>query len=310
MSDRTGAVKDQAIGWLIRQRDGDFDDWEGFEAWLAADAAHARAWHETAAADRDLDALLADARWPAADSLPEPANDVAPTRRRWIVAVAASLAAVSGTWFLWPAHDLYPVETRPGERRVVQLADSRIELNGATRLMLDRRDPRYAAIEHGQAMFDVHHDTAHPFRVQAGDRTLVDAGTAFEVTSEPDRLVVAVSEGLVIADPDGQSVRIPAGARMVERRGQAAELSSVPAADVATWRQGQLVYDGAPIQQVAADLQRNLGVSVKVADAARARTVRGVLRLDGGAEPTMGRLGVILGVRVEKSGKGWVIGGP
>lgn len=311
MSDRKGAVKDQAIAWLIRQRDGDFDDWDGFEAWLAADAAHVRLYHELAAADRDLDALLEGARWPDAAAPLAPANDVAPTRRRWIGGVAAAAGAVvAGSWAFWPAQDLYTVQTAAGERRTIQLADSRIELNGDTRITLDRRDSRFAAFERGQAMFEVRHDSAHPFRVKVGDRNFMDAGTSFEVTRDPKELEVAVSEGLVIADPDGQATRIPAGQRFVERGGGGAEVVPVRSADVATWRQGQLVYDGVPLDRVAADLQRNLGVKVKVAESMQARTLRGVLRLDGGAEATMARLGAILGARVEKSGKGWIIGGP
>lgn len=310
MSERTGALKDQAIAWLIRQRDETFDDWEGFELWLATSADHARLYHELAAAERELDVVIDGARWPQDNELPASANDAAPVRRRWIGgAIAASLALAAGAWTLWPSRDLYAVQTAGGERRTVQLADSRVELNGATRVMFDRRDPRYAVVDHGQAMFEVRHDAAHPFTVRAGDRTLVDAGTAFEVTRDRDGLEVAVSEGLVIADPAGQAVRIPAGARLSERHGSA-EVTPVQPADVATWRQGQLVYDGVPIDRVAADLERNLGVPVKVAMVARGRTLRGVLRLDGGADETMARLGVILGARVEKSGKGWVIGGP
>lgn len=310
MSERTGALKDQAIAWLIRQRDETFEDWDGFEAWLATSAEHARLYHEMAAAEHELDALVEGVRWPQDDGRQAPANDVAPDRRRWIGgAIAASLALAAGVWTLWPSRDLYAVQTAAGERRTVQLADSRVELNGATRVMFDRHDPRYAVVDHGQAMFEVRHDAGHPFTVRAGDRTLVDAGTAFEVTRDRDGLEVAVSEGLVIADPAGQAVRIPAGARLTERHGSA-EVTPVPPADVATWRQGQLVYDGVSIDRVAADLERNLGVPVKVATVARGRTLRGVLRLDGGADETMARLGAILGARVEKSGKGWVIGGP
>lgn len=310
MSERTSALEDQAIAWLILQRDESFDDWDGFAAWLATSAEHARAYHAAAAADRDIDALVENARWPVEPVSPVAANDEAPARRRWIGgAVAATLAVMAGSWVLWPSRDLYAVQTAAGERRIVRLADSRVELNGATRVMLDRRDPRYAVVERGQAMFEVRHDAAHPFTVRAGDRTLVDAGTAFEVTRDASGLEVAVSEGLVIADPGGQAVRIPAGTRLVEQGGTA-EVVPVRPADVASWRQGQLLYDGAPIGRVAADLERNLGVPVKVAVTARGRTLRGVLRLDGGADPTMARLGAILGTRVEKSGKGWVIGDP
>jgi transmembrane sensor len=47
-----------------------------------------------------------------------------------------------------------------------------------------------------------------------------------------------------------------------------------------------------------------------VSTAAAERPFRGVVRLDGGVEPTMARLGVLLGANVRRSGKGWVIAGP
>ena len=50
MTDWTREMEEEAIAWLIRQRDPSFDDWETFEAWLAADAARARAYAELAAA--------------------------------------------------------------------------------------------------------------------------------------------------------------------------------------------------------------------------------------------------------------------
>ncbi len=39
-------------------------------------------------------------------------------------------------------------------------------------------------------------------------------------------------------------------------------------------------------------------------------TFRGVVRLDGGAEPTTSRLGALLGVKVTRSGEKWMIAGP
>jgi len=315
MNDWTREMEEEAIAWLIRQRDPSFDGWDTFEAWLAADAAHARAYAETAAADRDLDELLTGVSWPV-DAEPEPEfhDPIVPTRRRWLggaMAASVALAVAAGSWFAWPSRDLYSVQTAAGERRTVTLADTQLELNGETRIQLDRKDQRFARMERGQALFMVKHDPARPFRLETSDATLVDAGTTFEVTAGGGALDLAVSEGMVVVDPGSAGINVPAGQRFVLAKGQrTGRLSAVRPSDVGTWRSGQLFYDGAPLSRVAADLQRNLGVPVSVNNAAAARPFRGVVRLDGGVEPTMARLGILLGANVRRSGKGWVIAGP
>ncbi len=310
MSDRQRAIDTEAIDWLIRQRDEHFHDWPAFETWLSASPDHLAAYAGMAGADRELDDMLPQLVWPVAGEAV--AGESRPSRRYWLGgAIAASLAVAVGTWSLWPSRDIYAVQTAAGERRTVRLAGSRIELNGATRLRLDRRDPRFASLDRGQAVFIVTHDNAHPFRVESADATLLDAGTTFEVTRDDEGLDVAVSEGLVIFNPDGQAIRIPAGERLVDARGSASiAVTAIKPSDVGAWRDGQLVYDGAPLPRVAADLERNLGVKVAVAPSAARMTFRGVVRLDGGAEPTMNRLSALLGVKVKRSGEKWMIAGP
>jgi transmembrane sensor len=309
MSDWTRAMEDEAIAWLIGQRDERFDDWTGFEAWLSADPAHPRAYAAMAADDRDLDEMLPAISWPV-EEYPDDAP-VAPTRRYWLGGgIAAALALTVATWTLLPARDLYSVQTAAGERRTIQLAGSRVDLNGDTRVMLDRGDPRYAQLDHGQAVFVVKHDAARPFRVDTAGASLVDAGTTFEVTSDAGNLDVAVSEGLVLVDPDKDTTRVAAGQRLVRARGQKGDVTAVRPSDVGAWRDGQLFYDGASLSRVAADLQRNLGVRVTVSDGAAQRSFRGVVRLDGGADATMARLGILLGVTVRRSGDGWMVSGP
>jgi transmembrane sensor len=313
MTDWTREMEEEAIAWLIRQRDPAFDGWDEFEAWLASDLAHARAYAETAAADRDLDDMLAGVTWPA-ERMPEHEEPVLPPRRRWLsgaLAASVAIAVAAGSWLAWPSRDLYSVQTVAGERRTVTLADTTLDLNGDTRIQLDRKDQRFARLEHGQALFTVRHDPAHPFRLETADATLVDAGTTFEVTAADGALDLAVSEGMVVVDPRSAAIKVPAGQHFVLAKGQRiGRLSPIRPSEVGAWRNGQLFYDGAPLSRVAADLQRNLGVPVSVSANVAVRPFRGVVRLDGGVEPTMARLGILIGADVRRSGKGWVIAGP
>lgn len=317
MSEPRTIIEDQAIGWIIRMRDPAFAGWEAFTRWLEEDPVHASVYDEMALADADVPETL-PAPPPPAPPVPRPANDEKPVRQRprWATrrgaigwAVAASLVAVVGYSSLVPGTAPYAVESIAGERRSVTLADgSRIELNGVSKVMLDRERPRFARLESGEALFTVVHDSARPFTVEAGDATLVDAGTAFDVIRADGVTQVAVSEGVVIYNPKGENVRLVAGKTL--RAADAGEQVSVGTIDpgvVAAWRQGRLIYTAAPLSAVAADLARNLGIPVSAAPGVAARPFSGVIRIDGDRESLRGRVGALLGVDVRRAGNGWVL---
>ncbi|WP_430991301.1 FecR domain-containing protein, partial [Escherichia coli] len=81
----------------------------------------------------------------------------APTRRLWAwvgggtaVAAAASIALMVAPIGSGSASAAYTIETKPGQRQDVALNDgTRIELNGASRVVLDRNNPRIATLEAG-----------------------------------------------------------------------------------------------------------------------------------------------------------------
>lgn len=303
-------IEDAAVDWLLRQRDPAFQQWDAFTDWLEADPAHASAYAEVAAIDRDLDRL------PPADLPATPAVMPTPSRpsprrvaRATAVAIAGCVAALVGYTSIDAGRDLYVVETAAGQRRTVVLAaGTTVVMNGSSRLRFDRQDTRYASLDRGQAVFEVRHDSARPFTVETGGRTLIDAGTTFEVTRETDRLGVAVSDGLVILDPQAARLRIPAG-RAVSLRdeGPHAELRTVAPADVGAWRQDRLTYDGATIGDVAADLHRNLGITVRATPAVARRPFRGVLLLRPELRTQLGELGPVLGVTIKRVGAEWVL---
>src|SRR6185436_8428609 len=105
----------------------------------------------------------------------------------------------------------YEVATAAGEQRSVPLGDgSVVALNGGTRLILDRRNPRFAELAAGEATFTIRHDSAAPFVVAAGEHRIHDLGTAFNMVHEGDRLVVEVIEGAVRYDPHAAAISLTA----------------------------------------------------------------------------------------------------
>ena len=88
---------------------------------------------------------------------------------------------------------------RVGEQKVVNLNDgSVITLNTGSELLVGLSDQsRKIILRRGEAYFEVARDSERPFTVDAGLRSVTVLGTEFNIRKSPDRLQVAVSEGLV-----------------------------------------------------------------------------------------------------------------
>jgi transmembrane sensor len=311
MFESRAEIEEQAIGWVIRTRDPAFAGWEEFTEWLERNPAHSRIYDELAAADVDLDdTLLSPPAPPRAIPAPERRGLLHPSRRGFVGwAVAASLLGVISYSALISDPSTYPVETAAGTRHTVTLADgSRIDLNGATRLLLDRENPRLAKLERGEALFTVVHDDDRPFIVEAGDATLMDAGTVFNVVRTPETLEVAVSEGEVVYNPEAEKVRLRQGRalRAVEGEARVWIGDAVPQS-IGSWRDNELVYGGAPLATIAADLSRNLGVAVSADRSVAARPFSGVIRLEGERDQIVPQAAALAGARAQRSDRGWIL---
>lgn len=309
MSEAAKSIEQQAIGWVIRLRDPGFAGWDDFTSWLEADPAHARIYQDIAAADQDV------AEWLSAPPPPVLVPVARPERRdptrRWAMAGVASalLVAVTSYALLGTGASPYAIETAPGARRSVTLADgSRIDLNGATRLVLDRDGPRFARLDRGEAFFTVVHDETHPFIVETGGAELRDVGTAFNVVRSENLTEVAVSEGAVVYNPDAERVYLPAGkALRVADADPDLRVTDASPASVASWRSGRLIYNGAPLAAIAADLSRNLGVKVSVDPGVAAIPFNGVILLDADPDRVLRRVATLLGVEARRGKDGWLL---
>lgn len=307
----TGQDRDrEAIGWVLKLRaGGDAADWLAFTEWLEADPANAAAYEAAELADDGLEALAPAEALRAAETRPVSARRW-PTRRFVLGGgIAAALAAVVGISTLRPVADPYLVETAAGERRAVDLADgSRIELNGGTRITLDRSDARLARLEHGEALFTVVHDDDDPFVVLAGEARIVDLGTVFNVVHSDSLTEVGVAEGLVSYRQGRDAVELRPGMTMQVADGSAARVSRGAATDVASWRGGRLTYRDATVGRVADDLGRNLGLLVKARPEVAARPFTGVINLDGRAD-SVPRAAALMGVSaVRREDGAWLLG--
>ena len=297
-----------AIDWIIRQRDPAFADWDAFADWLAESPGHAELYDALACLDQDLDALPPAAAPSIAIRPREPGR---PSRRLWFGgAIAAALVAMVSLPNLGLFGDASRIETAAGEHRTVELADgSKIEINGASIIALDDDRPRFARLESGEAMFHVVHRDGDPFIVEAGASRIVDLGTAFNVVRRDRQTSVAVSEGVVLYNPERDKVRVAAGQAIEARDGdiEPPQVRDIDIAQVGAWRSGLLVYNSASLATVADDLKRTAGIELTIAPEAADRSFSGALVIDTDRARTVADLAALSGTTAERRGDGWVL---
>lgn len=318
MTAETAHIVDRAIDWQLRQADMDEQDWHAFVAWIEEDPAHARAFDAVA-----LDmALLAEhpeiypAEPVAASVVVEPSRVVSPRRRVWAwagggVAVAAAACL---TLVLLPVGEsgktsLYAVETKPGQRQDIALNDgTRIELNGASRLLLDRNNTRVATLDSGEATFHVRHDAGAPFTVRSGAQVVQDVGTVFNVERDGKRLDVQVAEGSVLLQPKREAVALRAGsAATVHEDVGSIVLSKVDVTKVGAWRTGAIAFSGEPFGRVASAVRRIDGVTLSIESSLSQRPFSGMVRLTGTAARDVPHLAALVGADWHHDGERWFI---
>ncbi|XKH39232.1 FecR family protein [Azospirillum doebereinerae] len=299
---RTGQDDDtlfsEASAWFFRLQAEDHTAAEraAFAAWLARGPAQARAWAEV----RDLlGALEAPAR--AAHRVASPTASLkrphaAPVRRALRSVATAALVLLLAGGALWRGPTLYQNAiadhaTAAGQRLTLRLPDgSTADLNTDSALAVDfRGEERRVRLLRGEAWFQVSHDPAHPFVVDAGVGAARVLGTQFSVRRDDDRVTVTVGEGLVevAAVESGGEFRWEDTVRV--RPGESVEtgprgLSAPQAADPGiafAWRHGQIVFRQQSLASVIDALNRQWpGRIVLLNEEAAERVVSGVFSLD------------------------------
>ena len=255
----------------------------------AIDQAAARAWrlqspaHEQAASEVErLWALLGQA---AAEPV---APVIALRRRSWRWSVPLATAALlllaawlpQHTWLGWYAD----LATAPGEIRRIELEDgSMITLNGATALdWSNEGSQRTIRLYRGEADFQVAPDAARPFVVEAGPAHIRVTGTRFDVDYSAEQVVLAVTEGKVLAS-DAKAVpkQVVASQQVRWQSDELQDIQPLDARQQLAWLRGKLVFRAQPLSEVFARLQRSQSERVLfVDDSVRDLKVTGVFASD------------------------------
>lgn len=268
--DLAGLSPDQAAARLLLEiNEADPVQAARLDAWLDRAPAHREAW------------LRAQALWDSFDGADDHRPLDLPRRRArtlrgrsvapWALAAACLAAAAGLVWVLepWrpvvkppPSVQSYAFEAAD-RIRLIDLPDgSKASLAAHSALTLTYApSERRLRLVRGHVFFDVAHQAARPFVVEAGGRRITALGTRFDVRSDAEGLQVTLLEGRVRVDSpslDGPqaAVELRPGEELVAAPGRAPTVGQADAAKAEAWRQTRLVFEDRPLREVIAELNR------------------------------------------------------
>ena len=303
-----------AADWWVRLREPDDsgDTVEQWLAWTAEDERHLQAFEHVSALAERLGQLDRVSRQALINAFARPAS---PPRRRWLpLAAAASVAAVvlSGALYIgWTrfGNSTQVFQSAVAQNRNFSLPDgTKVALGAASTLTVQySRDRRSVELRGGEAFFDVMHDARRPFVVTAGNVSVHDIGTAFDVRRTGEWVMVAVTQGRVaIADlragaSQHNMLEATAGQRVsFDPSAPGMAVDTVTPAQATAWRNDRLEFIDEPLSVVIANLNRYTNKPVHILDSdLNALTYTGTVRADA-IDSWVGALPEVFPLQVSK----------
>lgn len=297
-------VLEDAVEWFVRRDAGNLSEAErtAFEAWLATDPAHARAYAEVERTWADLDRLPAgraprlhaagvEASVDATDEFG--AVPAIGRRRAWRRLVGTAVAAGLGLLlvFGWdlPTRLRADAVSGTGETLSLTLPDgSTVLLNTVSALAVEYSPgQRRVRLLRGEAAFTVAKGARRPFVVEADSGRSTALGTVFLVRRLDSGATVTVLESRVAVEygrtsgdtsGDGQKAVLAPGQRIAYTVGRGlGRVETVDPQVAAAWRRGKLIFVDRPLGEVIDELDRYHRGEIRIVDESlRDRKVTGV----------------------------------
>jgi len=158
---------------------------------------------------------------------------------------------------------------RAGEYQLVLADGTRVWLNSQTTL---RYPLRFEGHERkvelvGEAYFEVTHNSKMPFRVEAGEQTITDLGTHFNIKAYDDDATIATTllEGSVNVNDklSGQTrLLIPGNQASVAKGNGEINITNVRLDEVTAWKNGYFIFDNEDVRSVMKTISRWYDVDV------------------------------------------------
>lgn len=268
-----GPLQREAYAWICRFMAGDMTstEIEAMKAWYGRSRLHAAAYAD---ARRMWNALgpVANAGMPDSEAADNTIRSVdyprktllSPVGRRALLggALAASAAYVliKPPLDLWPSYSelMADYRTGAGEHRQVTLADTvSLDLNSKTSIAVRSQTADMTQIEliSGEAAFST--GAASPeLTVVAASGRIVATHSEFNLRCDDAQVSIACLSGSLVVMRDGRTTRLDARQQTSYGHQGISAVTTVNPDHVTAWRQGRLIFEGAPVAQVIAEINR------------------------------------------------------
>jgi len=285
--DAQRSLLEEAQRWIRLPEDASASDQAALAAWIRRSPQHLQAYLQMQALEAELEGLDSHAQIDLDKLLARSANNVVEigtalprrqqrqTRRWWPAAAIGAIAAVAIVATLLHQKVAAPLEysTNTGEQRRIALADgSIIELNTQSHIRVSyTRSLRQVELLAGEALFNVKHNLARPFRVVVASQVIDDLATEFDVYLHPDAVTsLAVVTGRVQVSSPSSAVRLAAGEQLtLSSSGEPGRRDKVDTAAIASWRKHRIGFENTPIAAAAAEFNRYNQHKIQIIDAAK-----------------------------------------
>ncbi|MDD5033686.1 MAG: FecR family protein [Methylococcaceae bacterium] len=261
---------EEACAWLTRMHSGEFgpSDRQSLAEWRAAAHAHEQAWHRAERLWQGFEPLrercdLPGSRPLSQEYLPSWQPHASPSMRRRrlrpSLAIASTVLLAMTLYTFPPIYWQADYLTEKGERRTLTLTDgSRVILNTASAVKIEYDDTtRRIRLLEGEAFFEVAKDASHPFAVTAYEGEVWAVGTAFSVQRRESRLSIELVEGVVDLIDRGHrhKERLRPG-QVAQMGADSIQVQSSRTDSLALWHEGYLRFDGLPLDEAVAQINR------------------------------------------------------
>lgn len=199
------------------------------------------------------------------------------------VAIVFLLCGISSLFFLWQSgktaveaveeYKEYVVEVPNGAKSKIIFPDgSVVWLNAGSKVKYDSnfaKESRNVALS-GEGYFEVSKNEELPFVVNTGNLSVKVLGTKFNLKSyeEDSEVKVILKEGAVrVGDflTDAAPVVLEPNQRFTLRKADLAmQVDSVDASHIENWRNGAMIFDKVPLEEIAKELKRLYNIPIQI----------------------------------------------
>lgn len=307
-------LEHEAYGWVVRFASGQASpaDIKALKAWSARSPAHAEAFDQASKVWKALDPArrktLSEnvlAFPPAVVGGRSTAAQPRLGRRAFLGGAIAASAAGAAFMAVRPPLELWPslselsadYRTGTGERRQITLAgDVSVEMNTQTSIAL--RSPagsldRFELIA-GEALIFAPRTSV---MVVAAGGSIAASGARFNLRHVGQRVCVTCLEGVVEVETSAKAVSLTAGRQASYSANGFDETIAVDPAIVTAWKDGVVIFDGAPVSEVIAEINRYRHGKVILTSAALGRErFNARFRIEN-IDRVVGQIAQVFGVR-------------